>query len=268
MTGPSVGLRANGRIISEKVDSSSRSLYRVGAAAALIAALVFRRNLGAAEIPSFTGVAPPNNVVGWFTLLHNNSLLGLALLNVFDIADYALVGLMFLAVFVVLRRASKSCTLIAAALAFFGAVVYILSNSALSMFSLSNQYAIATNEAERSTLLATGQAVLANGYNPGALYQSAGFYVSLFLMAVAGLLMSAVMLRTSVFGKATTYVGIVACVLDLVYLVGLVFVPQTWVYVLSVACIATAGLFLMVWHLMIGVKLFRLGSKSQGGVNL
>jgi len=268
MTGPSASLGAKGRDISEAVDSPWRSLYRIGAVAAIIAGLVFRRNLGAAEIPLFTGIAPPSTVVGWFTLLQSNSLLGLALLNVFDIVDYALVGLMFLAVFAALRKASKSYALIAATLAIIGAGVYIVSNSALSMFSLSNQYVAAATDAEKSKLLAAGQAVLASGYNPGALYQSEGFCLSLLLVAVAGLLISAIMLQTSIFGKATAYVGVVASLLDLVYLVGLVFVPQSGVYVFSAVCIATAGLFLMVWHLLIGVKLFRLGSTSQvkGGV--
>ncbi len=42
---------------SETVDPSWKNLYGVGAAAALIAALVFRRNMGA-EITLFTGQAP------------------------------------------------------------------------------------------------------------------------------------------------------------------------------------------------------------------
>jgi hypothetical protein len=79
------------------VPESWKSLLRVGAIAALIAALVFRRNLGVAEIPLFTGIAAPTTVDGWFTLIHSNALLGLTLLNVFDIANYAFVGLMFLA---------------------------------------------------------------------------------------------------------------------------------------------------------------------------
>ncbi len=103
---------------SQTAEGSWKSLYLVGAMAALIAALVFRRNLGVAEIPLFTGYSLPSTVTGWFTLLHSNTLLGLTFLNVFDIANYALVGLMFLAVYVALRQVNKSYTLIAAALSF------------------------------------------------------------------------------------------------------------------------------------------------------
>ena len=250
---------------SQTAEASWKSLYRVGAIAALIAALVFRRNLGVAELPMLTGLSLPSSIAGWFTLLHNNTLLGLTLLNVFDIVNYAMVGLLFLAVCVALRQTNKSYTLIAAALCFLGVGVYIVSNSAFAMFSLSNQYFSATTDAQRSTLLAAGQAVLANGYNPTALYQSAGYYLSLILVAVAGLIMSAVMLRSSIFYRATAYVGIVASACDLVYLVGLVFVPQTDVYLLGVICIASGGLFVTIWHLLIGLKLFNLGRTYQLG---
>jgi len=64
-------------------------------------------------------------------------------------------------------------------------------------------------------------------------------------------------------------VGILAGGLDLVYLVGLTFVPQADVYLLGVSCIATAGLLLMIWHLMVGVKLYQLSRVThvKGGVN-
>ncbi len=254
---------------AEVADPTWRNLYKVGAAAALIAALVFRRNLGVAEIPLFTGTALPGTVDSWFTLLHSNPLLGLTLLNVFDIANYALVGLMFLAIYLALKPTDKRFTLIASVLGLCGMVAYFVSNSAFPMLSLSNQYATATTDAQKSTLLTAGQATLTNGYNPSAVYQSTGFYLSLLLVALAGLIMSIVMLRSRVFGKIAAYTGIMASLLDLVYIVGLVFVPETDVALLGIICIATAGLLLMIWHLLIGLRLYRLSqaSKINGGVN-
>jgi hypothetical protein len=256
------------KIPIETVDLTWKSLYRVGAVSALIAALIFRRNLGVAEIPLVTGIAIPNTAAGWVTLLHDNSLLGLTLLNVFDIANYALVGLMFLAVYVSLRRTNKSCTLLAAIFSFVGMVLYFVSNSALSMFSLSNQYAAATTDAQKSTLLAAGQTVLANGYDPSAVYQSGSFYLSLLFVALAGMLMSAVMLQSRIFNKATAYVGIAASALDLAYIVGLPFVPQSSVPFFGAICVASAGLLLMIWHLLVGIKLYKLSRTTQvkGGV--
>ncbi len=248
---------------SEADNSSWKNLYKIGAAASLVAALIFRRNLGVAEIPLFTGISLPGNVDGWFTLLHSNPVLGLTLLNFFDIANYALVGIMFLVVFIALRKTNKTYTLVALTLSLFGAITFIVSNSALPMFSLCNQYFAAITDTQKSTLIAAGQAVLANGYNPGATYQSAGFYFSLLFVALAGTLMSAVMLQSCIFGKATAYVGLVAGSLDLIYLVGLVLVPAANVYLLGAFCIATAGLLLMIWHLMIGIKLYQLSRITQ-----
>ena len=112
----------------------------------MTAGIIFRRNLGP-EISLISGHTPPSTVIDWFTLLQNNRLLGLSLLNLFDIVDYALVGLMFLALYVALRRANGSYMAIATILGFVGIAVYFASNTAFSMLSLSDQYAAATTDA-------------------------------------------------------------------------------------------------------------------------
>lgn len=48
----------------------------------------------------------PSSVIDWFTLLHTNPLVVLTLLNVFDIVNYLLVGLIFLSFYAALRRAA------------------------------------------------------------------------------------------------------------------------------------------------------------------
>ncbi|MGB7094986.1 MAG: hypothetical protein WBD62_10105, partial [Anaerolineales bacterium] len=107
-------------------DSDWKSLIRVGGVAALIAGVLFRRNI-AAEIGLFSEHKPPVTVSAWFGLLQSNRLLGLTYLNIFDIVNYALVGLMFLALYAVLKRTNKSYMAIATALAFLGIAVYFAS---------------------------------------------------------------------------------------------------------------------------------------------
>jgi len=237
---------------AETADSAWKSLYRVGGVAALIAGVIFRRNLGP-EISLFSAQKQPDTIIDWFTLLQNNRILGLSYLNLFDIVDYALVGLMFLALYAALRRANKSYMAIATTLGFVGMAIYFASNTAFSMLSLSDQYAAATTDAQRSMFLAAGQAVLAIN-NRGAIYQGTGIYVSFLLLAVAGLMVSAVMLRSSIFGRVTAYVGILASAFDLAYCITFAFVPAMTVYLLS-----AAGLFLMIWHILIGRRLYQLG---------
>jgi hypothetical protein len=237
---------------AETSGSDWKSLYRVGGAAALIAGVLFRRNLGP-EISLFSTQKQPDTIIDWFTLLQNNRLLGLSYLNLFDIVDYALVSLMFLALYVALRRANKSYMAIATTLGFVGITVYFASNTVFSMLSLSDQYAAATTDAQRSMFLAAGQAVLAINH-PGAIYQGTGIYMSFLLLAVAGLIISTVMLRSNIFSRVTAYVGILASTFDLAYCITFAFVPALDVYLLS-----AAGLLLMIWHILIGVRLFQLG---------
>ncbi len=248
--------------------NSSKNLYRVGAVAAFLAALIFRRNLGV-EIAMLTGQSSPDTAAGWFTLLQSNSLLGLGFLNIFDLVDYALVGIMLLAVYLALRPVNKRYMDVATLFGVAGIVIYFASNTAFSMLSLSSQYSSASTDAQKSSLLSAGQAVLAMG-DPGAVYQGVGGYVSLLLLAAAGLIISAIMLRSNIFNRATAYVGIVVSVLDLTYLAGVGLIPPADAYLLSAFCVATAGLLLLVWHLLIGLKLHQLSKTPhiKGGVNL
>ena len=239
------------------------SLFKVGGLAALIAGLLFRRNLSA-EIGLFSAQAAPVTVSDWFTLLQSNQLLGLAYLNVFDLVNYALVGLMFLALYAVLRRASKSYTAIATALALVGIAVYLASNTAFSMLSLSDQYAAATNDAQRTTLLGAGQAMLAmNRFSSPGAHPGAGGLVSLLLIAIAGMMTSVLMLRSDAFSRATAFAGILASALDLAYGIAYVFLPVVDSERLALWFIPAAGLFLMIWHIMVGWRLLQLGRLTE-----
>jgi hypothetical protein len=252
----------------EIADPSWKGLYIIGGAVALIAVLFFRRNLGA-ELIGFRGfgiidvpATHPSSAIDWFALLQDDRLLGLALLNLIDLVNYALVGLIFLALCGALRRANKSAMAIATAFGFAGIVVYFASNQAFSMLSLSDQYAAATTDAQRSMFLAAGEALLAIN-NPGAIYQGTGIYVSLFLVLLAGLIISIDMLRSSVFSKATAYVGILANAFGLGYFVALAFVPALY----ALPPIISAP-FRVIWYVLIALGLFRLGSgKLNEGAN-
>ncbi|MBN2116692.1 MAG: DUF4386 family protein [Anaerolineales bacterium] len=242
-----------------------KSLYRVGGAAALIAGVFFRRNL-AAEIGLFSQQASPVTVSDWFALLQSNRLLGLASLNIFDVVNYALVGLMFLALYAALKQVNKSCMAIAATAALAGIAVFFASNTAFSLLALSNQYAATTTEAQRDVLLAAGQALLAiHRFGVGAQPGSGG-YMSLLLIAVAGMIASVVMLRSNLFNRVTAYVGILASAFDLAYCVAYVFVSTGDSGMLAIYFIPAAGFFLMIWHILVGWRLYRLGKESRSTV--
>jgi hypothetical protein len=229
--------------------------------AALVVVFIFRRWL-AEEFLFFRGLglihsgprALPSFVLDWFTLLHANPLVGLTLLNVFDVVNYVLVGLIFLGLYAALKRANKSYMTIAIALAFVGIAAYISSNPAFPMLSLSQQYAAATTDAQRSMLLAAGQVPLAIS-NPGAFSQAT---VSFLFVTLAGLIISTVMLRSRIFSKGTAYTGILANIFGLGYPVGLAVAPQ--MVVVAVISLSASACFLVVWYLGIARRLFQLAN--------
>jgi hypothetical protein len=226
-------------------------LYRIGGVAILIAVVVFRRHFGA-ELTLLMDMGvidlkPPSSALDWFTLLQANRFLGLLLLDLFDIVNYLLVGLMFLALYGALRRANKVAMTVATACILVGVAVYLASNQAFALSALSDQYAAASTDAQRATFLAAGEALLAI-HNPN------GIHLGLLLVALAGLIASVVMLRSHIFGKATATAGLVANTLVLSYFVALPLVPA-----IAPLFPASSAPFRLIWYILIAWRLLQLG---------
>jgi len=253
-------MKANDQVSHVKTtDSAWRALYIVGGIAAVIAVLVFRRYFSV-ELMQFNGFGLfnvpdvwPSSAAAWFALFQENWFVGLALFDLFDLVNYALVGLIFLALYGALRDVDKRSMLLATACAFVGIAVYYASNQTFAMFNLSGRFAAAMSEAERAMFLAAGEARLAI-HNPGELYPGTGIFLSLFLLLLAGLIISIVMLRSEIFNKATAIVGILANGFGLGFFIALPFIPE---YVWPFPAISAP--FRMIWYILIAIKLFQLG---------
>jgi hypothetical protein len=240
-------------------DHSYRALYITGGIAAILAVFVFRRNLGAelgllSNFGIIKGVptTPLTDALDWFNLLQEHRLVGLTLLNFFDIIEYALVGMMFLALYAALEQTSKSAMAIATVSGLAGITAYFAVNQAFAMLALSQRYAEATSDQQRSLYLAAGEANLAIN-NPGVIQQGSGIYISLFLVLLAGLIISLVMLRSDVFSKATAMTGILANGIGLCYFIGLALASE--LYWLSIPISAP---FRVIWYFLIALRLFKL----------
>ncbi len=120
-------------------ETSWKFLYQTGAIAALVAAIVFRRNIGA-EVSLFTGLEGiPTSATEWFSLLQTNPFVGMSFLTVFDLFNYFLEGLVFLALGAALWQVSKSRSALGLASGLVGIAVSFATNISLSMLSLSHQ---------------------------------------------------------------------------------------------------------------------------------
>ena len=232
--------------------STWKPLYRFGGIAALIAAILFRRNLGA-EVSLFTGVqAVPHSVAEWYALLQMNPFVGLAFLSIFDLVNYTLEGLIFLALGAVIWQAHKSAAAMALASGLIGIAVSFGSNHSFSMFALSQQFATATSAAQKSVLIAAGQAFLVT-LDPLSTWPATGTYVSLLLIALTGWLFSISLFPAH---RVTAIFGLLASGCDLAYCLTFALVPS-----LQVVWLASGGLFWMLWHLLVARILFKLSKE-------
>jgi hypothetical protein len=231
-----------------------KTLYRIGGIAALLAAILFRRNIGA-EVSLFIGVdAIPRSIGEWFVLLQSNPFVGLSLLAVFDIFNYILEGVIFLALGAAFWHMNKSIVAVALASGLVGITINLASNISLTMLSLSEQYSVATSDVQKDALLSAGQAILATN-DPLGIFPSTSAYVSLLLIAVAGLLFSVLMLSVN---RVTGIVGLLASGFDLVYCLTFILTALFPVYLF----LAVAGLFYLIWHLLVARLLLRRMKES------
>lgn len=238
---------------AETTDSAYKNLYKLGGAAALIVVVL---TLG--EVIGFAFYPQPSTVSGWFTLFQSNRIIGLLDFWGLEVPMYAMFAVVFLALYLVLRKVNEGRMAIATTFALLGIGIFLATNNPFSMLSLSNQYAAATTDAQRSTFLAAGQAVLANT-NQRAV---GGFNMSLFLVSIAGLIVSSVMLQSNSFSRLTAYVGIVANALSLAdYLRQALTSSAT----IALLVILPNALFLAIWFVLVGRRLYQLGRlKGQG----
>jgi hypothetical protein len=149
-------------------------------------------------------------------------------------------------VYSALRRDKEAYGVLGTILFFMGITVYIASSRAFPMLSLSNQYASATTDAQRSLLASAGQAMLAEGQSRAGV----------LLIEFACLVISAVMPRGKVFSKATACAGMLGN--TLLMAVELIFVPLSSGPGIVVA--PCGGISIITWYLLVGRRLLQLGS--------
>jgi hypothetical protein len=209
-------------------------------------------------IPANLASPPPETVLEWFTVFEDSPITGLFFLGLADIVIMILWGPMSLALYVVLKQSNRTWPLIATPFVFVGMAVYLATNTAFSMLSLSQEYAAATTEAEKSILLAAGQAMLAVSRGTG------GQYTGMALAWLAGLILSVVMLRSKVFRKVTAWVGILGLGL---LVAGTPFgghytatgTPTAVQSAIVAVQYIGGGLLSLAWYILVGLKLLKIG---------
>jgi hypothetical protein len=245
----------------ENPDSGWKGLYKVGGIAALLCAVMYIVTL-VVYIPANLASPPPETVLDWFGVFEDSPVTGLFYLGLGDLIIMLLWGPLALALYAVLKKSNRTWSLIATAFVFVGMAVFLATNTAFSMLSLSHEYTTASTEAEKSNLLAAGQAMLAITRGAGHLY------LGMQLVWLSGLVLSVIMLRSKDFSKATAWVGILGLGLLVAGIIGGGHYTSTGEYTLIQGIIVAVqyvggGLLSLVWYILVGLRLIKLG-RSEG----
>jgi hypothetical protein len=238
----------------ETGDSSWKSLYKVGATAALISVLIGLLDIFMSFLPSGLDASGTLTVIDWFRLFQDNWFLGLRNLGLFNVISTLLAVPTFLALYAVHRRVNPAYAALAVTLICIGAAVYTANNGSLSMLALSNQYAAATGEPEQTLLVAAGQAVLAEAedFTPGT-------FVAFLIPSAAAITMAAVLLRGRIFNQWAAWAEILGGIFLLLFTISATFMPSTFNVVMILAMLG--GLLSMAYNIMVARRLFQLAAE-------
>jgi hypothetical protein len=184
---------------TEVIDPRWRDLYRIAGIAAIISEIIILLGFVTYFIwPYSPGTETTEDIL---RLLQRDKLGGLISLDVFLFLGNLFSIMLFLAFYVSLKQVNESYALIAVALGLIGLVLLIPAKPISELFTLSRLYSTATTEAARSRFLAAGDALL-------ALFSGTNWFMNTLLGALSLLISSILMLRSTVYSKATAYVGI------------------------------------------------------------
>ncbi len=223
-----------------------RLLYRIGAWVGVLAITLIP-----VSIVVFAVWPPPETVSGHFARLQENLWLGLLSIDLIYLIANVLMVPMMLALYMALRRDNESLMLLAITLVLVGTIALIAANPLVEMWTLSNQYAMATTEAARTLYLTAGEMFLTG-------YTGTAYHAHYILGSTGLLLMAFVMLRSPLFDRFAAYMGIIANVVAF----GL-YVP-----VIGVTLSTLSGIAYLIWFVLIIRTLFQLSTVDSPSAGL
>lgn len=238
--------------VFQNISEGKSRMYKAGALFALGIILIYIIDLLVVLIFGLV----PKSIPDLFELIQRNRIVVVLQAFALDLVAAVFRIPLLIALFIALIKVKKSFLTLTVSiiLAIIGIAVYFSYNGVFSMVYLSDQFAMANDDAIKQQLLAAGHAFLssfnANGTQP---------FMAFTLYAISGILISMVMLRSPDFGKTVAWIGIVGNVLELGPPTGLY--PEIWGKIDPVL-IGIGGVFLMVWYTLIAVKLLKL-AKSK-----
>lgn len=196
---------------------------------------------------------PPETIEECFSMLQENRLYGLLRLDILTVFVMPLYYILFYSIYLALKETNKELLTISTILVFAGLTLFLATPSVFSYLHLSDEYAKATTESDKSQLIAAGEAIVASD-----MWHGTGAKIGGILMQLGALIISITMLKSEVFNKLTAYTGIVTHGLDLAHIIIGFFLPS-----MGIILMAIAGPLYLVWFPLIGIRLLKLKHKNE-----
>lgn len=231
------------------LQSSHRITYLIGG---LICTILILYSLATMYVMFMIGT-PPETIIECFTMLNENKFLGLLRLDILTVFTMPLYYVLFYSIYIALKSLDGDALRISIILVFAGLTLFLATPSVFSYVHLSDKYAIATTQIEKSQLLAAGEAIIASD-----MWHGTGAKIGGLLIQVGALFFSIIMLKNKVFSKLTAITGILTHGLDLLHILIGFFIPGVGALLMAIA-----GTFYLIWFPLIGLRLFKLGKYTR-----
>lgn len=231
-------------IVQFNNSSSRRSIYWLGG---LVSMMLTAYCISTFLIFLLIG-PPPENIMECFALLNENRLPGLLQLDILTVFAMPLYYLLFYSIYLTLKDTDMELATLSTILVFAGLTLFLSCASQFSILNLSDRYALAVDDSEKSRLLTAGEALFSSD-----IWHGTSAFIGGLLLQTGGLLFSIAMLKNNVFSRITAYTGIFIFGLDLIHILIIFFLP-----LLSNLLMVIAGTFYLLWFLLVGFRLFQL----------
>jgi len=227
----------------ETVDSSWKGLYKWGGILALLAGVLYILFIALA-----IGMGiPPSGAEDLLKYYSGQTTLAYSAYGLEMLADILLLPAVF-ALYLTLKGINKNAMLAASGFGglFVALDLGVIAVSAIALVTLSQNYAAATSDIQRTAYVATAS------YSLAVISVSERVFSSV-IPSLWGLITGVVMLR-GIFSKSTAYLGIAASIVGFAYSIS-IFAPS-----LAILVVIEVLIF-AVWFMLAGYRLYRLGKR-------
>lgn len=232
-----------------------KNIYSVGAIFALLVCIIGLLDVVMTFFPTIGNTPGTRTVIDWFSLYHDHQFLALRDLGFFNIITTLSTVMVFFSIYGIHRYINQEYAALTLIILCIGTTIYVSNNICLSMLNLSNQYAIAITESQKSMLVLAGQSLLAQED------VSVGSFIGFFIPEIAGLLMAIIMLKGKIFGRWTAWMGILGETFLAIFNICAAFVPH--IYYIAMIFAMIGGPMSIIWFFLIALKLFQLSKYEK-----